>query len=164
MQIKACWAYKTKCCSGKKHINTHTSEAEPQPCKVWCWAQEPSVTNYNWVVTPVQQKARLLQESAQQWAAPSACAPLSSTSASSLSYLEAKKTSAFLLSLVSTATVVQTFVISRQDDCHRQDLELHVRMRHKFQAVNNVAAWLLHGFGHSQPIHPALTSFQFCIV
>lgn len=92
MQIKACWAYKTECCSGKKHINTHTSEAETQLCRVWCWAQEPSVTNYNWIVTPVQQKARLLQASAQQWAAPSACAPLSSTSASFLSYLEAKKT------------------------------------------------------------------------
>lgn len=39
---KSVWAYKTECCSGKKHINTHTSEAEIQ---LWR-AVQLSVTNY----------------------------------------------------------------------------------------------------------------------
>lgn len=46
MHLKACWAYKPKGCSGKKHINTHTSEAEIQLSSVSDQAHQPSVTDY----------------------------------------------------------------------------------------------------------------------
>lgn len=58
-----------------------------------------------------------------------------------------------------TVTVVKTFFISRQDYCHRQNLELNMKIRLKFQAMNNVAACFFHSLGHSQPTQPMLTSF-----
>lgn len=67
------------------------------------------------------------------------------------------KTSFYIWSPI--VTVVKTFVISKQDYCLRQNLELHMKIRLKFQVMNNVAACFFHNLGHSQPTQPMLISF-----
>lgn len=135
--IKGCWVYKPKCHSGKKHVNMY----------IW-WrnstlkslrSSTPTVCYQlllNYISCAAKGKAAVSIKATVSY--PHCLCPSPSLWFYLIGLVTRGKKSFYLWS--PTVTVAKIFVISRQDYCHRQNLELHMKIRLKFQAMNTM--WL----------------------